>query len=84
MQLGVIVIFIFVILGIVFFIVFGSGYFKTENPQTENPQTENLQNRSTVVFPNADSIPPECKYNPNDLLCQFLLEKQKMKLSQNE
>ena len=79
MQLGVIVIFIFVILGIVFFIVFGSGYFKTENPQTEN-----LQNRSTVVFPNPDSIPPECKYNPNDLLCQFLLEKQKMKLSQNE
>ena len=79
MQLGVIVIFIIVILGIVFFIVFRGGYFKTENTHTEN-----LQNRSTVVFPNADSIPPECKYNPNDLLCQFLLEKQKMKLSQDE
>jgi hypothetical protein len=79
MQLGAIVIFIFVILGIIFFIVFGSGYFKTENPQNENSQ-----NRSTIVFPNPDSIPLECKYNPNDLLCQFQLEKQKMKLSQNE
>jgi hypothetical protein len=79
MQLGVIVIFIFVILGIIFFVVFGSGYFKTENLQNEN-----LQNRSTAVFPNPDSIPPECKYNTNDLLCQFQLEKQKIKLSQNE
>lgn len=79
MQVGVIVIIIFVIFGIVFFIVFGSGYFKTENPQNESSQ-----NRSTVIFPNPDSIPLECKYNPNDLLCQFQLEKQKMKLSQNE
>lgn len=79
MQLGVIVIIIFVILGIIFFIVFGSSYFKTENPQNEN-----MQNRSTAIFPNPDSIPPECKYNPSDLLCQFQLEKQKMKLSQNE
>ena len=79
MQLGVKVIFIFAILGIVFFIVFGIGYFKTENPQNKN-----LQNRSAAVFPNPDSIPPECKYTPNDLLCQFQLEKQKMKLLQNE
>jgi len=43
-----------------------------------------LQNRSTVIFPNPASVPPECRYNPNDLLCQFQLEKQRMKLSQNE
>lgn len=79
MQLGVIVIIIFVVLGIIFFIVFGTSYFKTEDSQNEN-----LQNRSTVIFPNPASVPPECKYNPNDLLCQFQLEKQKMKLSQNE
>jgi len=79
MQLGVIVIIIFVVLGIIFFIVFGTSYFKTENSQNEKSQ-----NKSTVIFPNPASVPPECKYNPNDLLCQFQLEKQKMKLSQNE
>jgi hypothetical protein len=79
MQLGVVMIIIFVVLGIIFFIVFGTSYFKTEDSQNEN-----LQNRSTVIFPNPASVPPECKYNPNDLLCQFQLEKQRMKLSQNE
>jgi len=83
MQLGVIVIIIFVVLGIVFFIVFGTSYFKTEDSQNENLQNRS-KNRSTVIFPDPASIPPECKYNPNDLLCQFQLEKQRMKLSQNE
>lgn len=59
--------------GIILAVIIGITYFET---QKLNQEIANMKSRPDV--PSTDSTPPECMQNPNDILCQLALAKQKI------